>query len=75
MSTSAEQFTAACGYTMPLGKHKGSTLARIGANESGLRYLDWLIGQEWVNGSLRSSLETYLNHPAISMKLDAALED
>lgn len=29
MSTAAEQFTAACGYTMPLGKHKGSTLARF----------------------------------------------
>jgi hypothetical protein len=70
-----ENFTAACDYLMPLGQHKGKTLARIGANEEGLKYLDWLIGQEWVNGLLRANLEKYLGHPAISRQLDAVLED
>jgi uncharacterized protein (DUF3820 family) len=68
-------FTSACGFVMPLGKHKGSTLARIGANHEGLKYLDWLVGQEWVDGRLRGALETYLKHPAISRELDAVLED
>jgi uncharacterized protein (DUF3820 family) len=68
-------FTSACGFTMPLGKHEGSTLARIGSNDEGLKYLDWLVGQDWVNGPLREALETYLGHPAISRQLDAVLED
>jgi hypothetical protein len=62
-------FTSACGFTMPLGKHEGSTLARIGSNDEGL------VGQDWVNGPLREALETYLGHPAISRQLDAVLED
>jgi uncharacterized protein (DUF3820 family) len=68
-------FTTACGFTMPLGKHKGKTLARIGANEEGLKYLDWLIGQDWVNGPLREALGVYLKHPAIAQQLDAILEE
>ena len=60
---------------MPLGKHKGSTLARIGANAEGLKYLDWLIGQDWVNGKLKEALGVYLKHPAISMQLDAVIDD
>jgi uncharacterized protein (DUF3820 family) len=37
-------FTAACGFVMPFGKYAGKTLARIGASNEGLKYLDWLIG-------------------------------
>jgi hypothetical protein len=68
-------FTTACGYVMPLGQHKGKTLARIGASEEGLRYLDWLVGQPWVHPNLDEALATYLKHPAIAMQLDAAIED
>lgn len=70
-----EEFTAACAFVMPLGQHKGKTVARIGANGEGLRYLDWLVGQEWVNGQLRTALETYLAHPQIVRDLEVALED
>jgi uncharacterized protein (DUF3820 family) len=70
-----EEFTGACAFVMPLGKHKGTTLARIGASNEGLLYLDWLVGQEWVNGRLRESLETYLGHPAIAQQLESCLED
>jgi uncharacterized protein (DUF3820 family) len=68
-------FTEACDFTMPLGKHKGERLARIGSNDEGLRYLDWLIGQDWANGRLKEALGIYLKHPAVSRQLDAALED
>ncbi len=68
-------FTDACGYLMPLGQHKGKTIARVGSNDEGLTYLDWLIGQDWINGPLREAIETYLKHPAIAMKLDAILDD
>lgn len=30
---------------MPFGKHKGPTLGYIAEEDDGLRYLDWLIGQ------------------------------
>lgn len=69
------QFTAACGHVMPLGKHRGKTLARIGANKDGLLYLDWLIGQLWVQGELRESLAIYLKHPSIARQIDSFLEE
>lgn len=69
-----QRFTDACGFVMPLGKHKGQTLARIGSSDEGLKYLDWLIGQEWVNGPLKMALTTYLKHPAIGSQLDAAID-
>lgn len=68
-------FTEASGYIMPFGKHKGSTLARIGSNNDGLKYLDWLIGQDWVSGKLKEALGTYLKHPSIALMLDRAIED
>jgi uncharacterized protein (DUF3820 family) len=68
-------FTAACGYVMPLGKHQGKSIARIGSNREGLLYLDWLVGQDWVRDNLRMVLETYLKHPAISRELEAAIGD
>jgi uncharacterized protein (DUF3820 family) len=70
-----ERFTAACGYVMLFGKHDGKTLARIGSNSEGLKYLDWLVGQDWVDGPLRENLQTYLRHPEIARQLDAAIED
>jgi hypothetical protein len=69
-----EAFTAACGFVMPLGQHKGKTLARIGNNDEGLRYLDWLVGQGWIHGPTRAALETYLKHPAVAMQVNRLVE-
>lgn len=68
-------FTTACAFEMPLGKYKGKTLARVGSNNEGLRYLDWLVGQGWVNGRLREALDIYLKHPAVALSLQAAIGD
>jgi len=70
-----EKFTDACAFTIPLGKHKGRTISRVGASAEGLRDLDWLVGQTWVYGEFRAALETYLTHPAIKRELEAAIED
>jgi uncharacterized protein (DUF3820 family) len=70
----SEAFTAACGFVMPFGKHQGETIARVGADDEGLKYLDWLIGQKWLNGNLKDAVSTYLEHPAIGQRLDAILE-
>lgn len=73
--TTTDAFTDACAFVMPFGKHKGWTLARIGSNSDDLLYLDWLIGQRWIDGELKTILKTYLSHPAISRQIDALLDD
>ena len=70
-----ERFTRACAYRMPFGQHKGKTLSFIGANEAGLLYLDWLVGQKWVDGDLKEALQDYLGHEAIRRQLDSYLGD
>lgn len=70
-----QAFTDACNFVMPLGKFKGQTLARIGSSDEGLKYLDWLIGQDWVNGRLKAALETYLEHPAMGSAVERAMLD
>ena len=60
---------------MPLGKYKGQTLDAIGSDNEGLRYLDWLRGQDWVRESLMEALDGYLDDPVIARELDDALED
>ena len=45
--------------TIPFGKHKGSAIS-----ECPVDYLDWLIGQEWLDekfSSLKDEIEEYLN--------------
>lgn len=69
-------FTEACAFIMPFGKHKHETLARIGSNDEGLKYLDWLIGRDLEGWPmLRTALGVYLKHPSNATKLDALLDD
>jgi hypothetical protein len=70
-----EKFTAACEFVIPLGQHKGKTIARVGSNAEGLRDLDWLVGQEWIYGAFKEALQTYLKHPQIQRDLEAAIGD
>jgi uncharacterized protein (DUF3820 family) len=69
-----QAFTDACGFIMPLGKFKGQTLARIGSSDEGLKYLDWLVGQSWLNSRLKVPLETYLKHPAMGSQVERIIE-
>jgi uncharacterized protein (DUF3820 family) len=70
-----DRFSAACDVVMPFGKHQGRTLARIGATDDGLRYLDWLRGEGIRSAALSAAVETYLGHPAVARQLDAAIGD
>lgn len=62
-------------FVMPLGKHKGKQIYEIAETDKGLRYLDWLIGQPWVLGRLKTALESYLKDPVIAKEVEAALEE
>jgi uncharacterized protein (DUF3820 family) len=60
---------------IPFGKHKGRTIDDIAGDNDGLRYLDWLRGQDWLFRDIREALDGYLDDPAIARELDDALDD
>ncbi len=58
------EFREAQVFKMPFGKYKGEALDTIAETDDGLRYLDWLVGQEpWPPTG--PALEAYLSDPAI----------
>lgn len=54
---------------LPFGKHKGKTLDAIAETDDGLKYLDWLVGQDWLKGDLRNCVEAYLADETIKTEL------
>lgn len=69
-------FDGAAKTRMPFGKHAGKTLDEIAATDEGLRYLDWLRGQDWfkTKHDLFDAVEAYLTDPAIDRALDELVE-
>lgn len=56
-------------YRLTFGKHKGETL-----DEVPLKYLDWLLGQEWLFDDARKAISAYLKQPGNARALDRELE-
>jgi hypothetical protein len=75
MSTDQARFTEASAFVLQFGKYAGDTLSQIGQTESGLRYLDWLIGRQWLKDPAKTMIKTYLAHPDVSRLVDAAIDD
>ncbi len=70
-----EAFSKACAFVIQVGvKHRDKTIARVGSSDQGLVDLDWMRGQVWCRGPLKAAINTYLEHPAVSRLLDAALD-
>ena len=59
---------------MPFGKYKGLMLDAIAEADDGLKYLDWLNGQEWLAQPFKSHVVAYLSDPTIKKELDAILQ-
>ena len=55
---------------IPFGEHKGERL-----DEVPLKYLDWLLGQDWVFDDLKRKIRKYLEDPAIARELDRELTE
>lgn len=55
---------------IPFGKHKGKPLDQVP-----LRYLDWLLSQEWLFADLKQKITKYLKDPAIAQELQRELEE
>lgn len=68
-------FKEAGQFRMPFGKYKGRTLDGIASSDDGLRYLDWLLGEQ--NAQRRpewgDAVEAYLSDPSIQRELEEAL--
>lgn len=68
------KFETARKITMRFGKYKGWPLDQIAETDEGLRYLDWLLGQEYIRPPLLWALEAYLTDPSIESELDRLQE-
>jgi hypothetical protein len=68
-------------FPLNFGKHRGKTIEKIanhGLDHEGLRYLDWLVGQDFVKKEkpdLFHAIQEYLKCPDIARSLELALEE
>lgn len=65
-------FARAARTEVPFGKHKGQTLDDVASIDEGLRYLDWMVGCDWLFGQFKAALETYLADSSIAKEVEAA---
>jgi hypothetical protein len=66
------EIAVACGTCVPFGKHRGETIARVGASDAGLAYLKWMVGLPTTRREYREfsrQLSVYLNEPSIARRL------
>lgn len=68
---SSPEFKAACGAVIPFGRtYKGIAIDKIAESDHGLKYLDWLNGQEFLKDPLKTHVANYLNDPTIKKELE-----
>jgi len=62
-------FQQATAFKMPFGKHRGKTLGELAAEDDGLRYMGWLLGEKEKGADKRNdvllALQAYLSDPSI----------
>jgi hypothetical protein len=67
-------FDEAADYILQFGKYVGWTVGEVANTDEGLKYLDWLRGQDYVYAETREALSAYLDDETIAMELSALLE-
>lgn len=60
-------------YVIQFGRERGRTLGQVAITPKGLRYLDWLVGQRWLDQETREAIEDFLAHDSVQRELIAAL--
>jgi hypothetical protein len=72
----AEEFSAACGHKINFGRNIGLTVARTGASDEGLLYLDWAVdGATNAPKDDLAAIKAYLSHPTISSRVNELLDN
>lgn len=56
-------------YILKFGKFNGEPLDKIP-----LKYLDWLVGKDWLNNETRHVITGYLIQPVIKRELESELD-
>ena len=51
------------------GRHNGKTIEQIGESDDGLKYLDWLVGETWLEVITKRVIRKYLSDPTIKAEL------
>lgn len=64
------QFKAAQQYVIRFGNYKDKSLDKIAETDDGLKYLDWLLGQNWLRDLARMHITYYLSDPTIKKELE-----
>ena len=68
-------FRDACDVVIPFGEFNGSTIARIGASDEGLKRLDYYLAWADCHEPIRDAIKVYLRNPAIAARLNYLLDD
>lgn len=59
-------FKAVALHVLPVGPHRGRTLRRVAMDPHGVRYLDWLLGQDWTDPPTRRAVAAFLCSPPVA---------
>lgn len=63
------------GIHLGFKKYKGQTIDQVAQTDEGLKYLDWLGSQPWLDVVTSKAIRVYLSDPSISKELKNALDD
>ena len=66
-------FDEAKNFVIRFGEYRDQTIDQIARDTKGLKYLDWLVGEDWVKGNTRKMLEIYLKDETIVKELEAII--
>lgn len=55
------------------GKYTGKTIDKIAETDEGLKYLDWIVGQDWLYDGTREAIKVYLADDTIKSELEKLL--
>lgn len=67
-------FNDARTFPVPFGKYKGKQLQEVGQSDSGLLYLDWMLGLDNLYDKTKDALSAYLLEPEIEKRVRAAMD-
>ena len=73
-TTNPMSFTQAAACRCHFKKYKGQTLNEIASiGDEGLRYIDWMNGQDWIRGRLKEAVTVYCADDTIGREIEKAL--
>jgi len=63
------------GIVVRFGKFKGQSIEEIAISDEGLKYLDWIVGQDFCYPETKEAIQIYLGQPGVQKDLESLLDD